>query len=109
MEITSDTTRITLASFQLEGESQTWWDWVTTSKDLETMTWDDFHRLFIGKYFPASDRHAKAREFLELRQRTMTVLEYVARFTEFACFGDDYVAIDASKVRKFEDELKLSI
>ena len=45
MEITSDTTRITLASFQLEGESQILWDWVTTSKDLETMTWADFHIL----------------------------------------------------------------
>ena len=37
MEITSDTTRITLASFQLEGESQIWWEWVTTSMDLETI------------------------------------------------------------------------
>ena len=87
MEITSDTTRITLASFQLEGESQIWWEWVTTSRDLETMTWDDFRKLFMGKYFSASARHAKAREFLELRQGTMTVLEYVARFTELACFG----------------------
>ena len=109
MEITSDTTRITLASFQLEGESQIWWEWVTTFRDLETMTWDDFRRLFMGKYFPASSRHAKAREFLELRQGTMTVLEYVARFTELARFGDDYVATDAAKVRKFEDGLKLSI
>ena len=56
MEITSDTTRITLASFQLEGESQIMWEWVTTSRDLETMTWDDFRRLFMGKYFPASAR-----------------------------------------------------
>ena len=109
MEITSDITRIMLASFQLEGESQIWWEWVTTSRDLETMTWDDFHRLFMGKYFPASTRHAKARKFLELRQGTMTVLEYVARFTELARFGDDYVDTDAAKVRKFEDGLKLSI
>ena len=72
MEITSDTTRITLASFQLEGESQIWWEWVTTSRDLETMSWDDFRRLFLGKYFHASARHAKAREFLELRQETDT-------------------------------------
>ena len=38
----------------------------------------------------------------------MTVLEYVARFTKLAHFGDDYVATDAAKVRKFEDGLKLS-
>ena len=79
------------------------------SRDLETMTWDDFHKLFMGKYFPSSARHAKTREFLQLRQGTMTVLEYVARFTELARFGDNYMATDSAKVRKFEDGLKLSI
>ena len=39
----------------------------------------------------------------------MTVLEYVARFTELARFADDYVASDMAKVRRFENGLKLSI
>ena len=39
----------------------------------------------------------------------MIVMEYVAKFIELACFGDDYVATDMAKVRKFEDGLKLSI
>ena len=39
----------------------------------------------------------------------MTVLEYVARFTELARFVDDYVATDMAKVRRFENGLKLSI
>ena len=39
----------------------------------------------------------------------MTVLKYVARFTELACFVDDYVATDLAKVRRFEDGLRLSI
>ena len=38
MEITSDTTRIRLATFQLEGEAQVWWNWGKTSRDLEAMT-----------------------------------------------------------------------
>ena len=46
----------------------------------------------MGKFFPASARHTKAWEFLELKQGTMTVLEYVAKFTELAHFEDDYVA-----------------
>ena len=73
------------------------------------MTWEEFSELFKGKYFPAFTRHAKAREFLELKQGTMTVLEYVAKFTELARFADDYVATNIAKVRKFEDGLKLSI
>ena len=109
MEITSNVTKIRLATFQLEGESQVWWDWVKASRNLEAMTWEEFRELFMGKFFPASARHAKAREFLELKQGTMTVLEYVAKFTELAHFGDDYVASDMAKVRKFEDGLKLSI
>ena len=39
----------------------------------------------------------------------MTMLEYVAKFTELARFADDYVATDITKVRNFEDGLKLSI
>ena len=109
IEITSDTTRIRLAAFQLEGEAQVWWNWAKTSKGLEAMTWAEFHNLFKGKYFPDTARHEKAQEFLELKQGTMTVLEYVARFTELARFADDYVATDMAKVRRFENGLKLSI
>ena len=73
------------------------------------MTGGEFRDLFMDKFFPASARHVKAREFLELKQGNMTVLEYLAKFTELACFRDDYVATDMVKVRKFEDGLKLSI
>ena len=109
IEITSDTTRIRLAAFQLEGEAQVWWRWARTSKDLEVMTWAEFQELFMGKYFPKTARHAKAQEFLELKQGAMTVMDYVARFTELARFADDYVATDLAKVRRFENGLKLSI
>ena len=60
MEITSNTTRIRLAAFQLEGEAQVWWNWAKTSRDLEAMTWTEFQELFMGKYFPDTARHAKA-------------------------------------------------
>ena len=80
-----------------------------TSRDLEAMTWTEFQQLFMGKYFPDTARHAKAQEFLELKQGTMTVMDYVARFMKLARFADDYVATDMAKVRRFENGLKLSI
>ena len=109
MDITSDTTKIRLAVFQLEGESQVWWDWVKTSRDLEAMTWVELHELFMGKYFSVTARYAKAQEFLELKQGAMTLIKYVGRFTELARFANDYVATDAAKVRRFESGLRLSI
>ena len=63
----------------------------------------------MGKYFPNTAKHAKAQEFLELKQGTMTVMDYVARFMELARFADDYMATDMAKVRRFENGLKLSI
>ena len=59
----------------------------------------------MGMYFPDTARHAGAQEFLELKQGTMTVMD----FTELARFSDDYVATDMAKVRRFENGLKLSI
>ena len=109
MEITSDSTRIRLAAFQLEGEAQVWWKWARTSRVLEAMTWAEFQELFMGKYFPETTRHAKAQEFLELKQGATTVMDYVARFTELARFTDDYVATDLAKVRRFKNGLELSI
>ena len=73
------------------------------------MTWAEFHDLLMGKYFSDTARHAKAQEFLKLKQGTMTVLEYVVRFTELSRFSDDYVATDMAKVRRFENGLNLSI
>ena len=106
MEITSDTTKIRLAAFQLEGEARVWWKWARTSRDLEVMTWAEFQELFMGKYFPEI---AKAQKFLELKQGAMTVIDYVARFTELIRFVDDYMATNMAKFRRFENGLKLSI
>ena len=63
----------------------------------------------MGKYFLVPTRHEKAREFLELKQGTMIVFKYVAKFIELARFADDYVATYMAKAIKFEDALKLSI
>ena len=67
MEATSNASRIKLVTFQLEGESKVWWDWVRASRDLEAMTWEEVHMPFIEKYFSMFARHENAQEFLELR------------------------------------------
>ena len=63
----------------------------------------------MSKFFPASARHAKARDFLKLKQGSMIILEYVAKLTKLTRSGDDYVATYMAKVRNYEDGLKLSI
>ena len=103
MEIASDATRIRLVAFHLDGKSLVWWDWVIASRNLEPMKQEEFRELFMGKYFPVPTRHTKAQEFQELKQGTMTMLKYMAKFTELARFVDDYLATNMAKVRKSKD------
>ena len=42
-------------------------DWVTVSRDPETLTWREFRDLFMDKFFSASAKHAKYGEFLKLK------------------------------------------
>ena len=39
----------------------------------------------------------------------MTMMEYMAKFAELACFGNDYVATNIAKVRRFENGPNLFI
>ena len=73
------------------------------------MTGTEFHELFMRKYFSITARDAKAWEFLELKKGTITVMEYVAKFTKLTLFANDYVATNMAKEMKFENGLKLSI
>ena len=63
----------------------------------------------MGKYFLDTTRPEKAQEFLELKQGVMTMMDYVARFTEPTRFSDDYVATYMANVRRFENGLNFSI
>ena len=51
MEITSNATRIRLATFRLEGEAQIWWKWTRTFRDLEAMTRAEFQELLWVRTF----------------------------------------------------------
>ena len=49
MEITSDTTRIRLATFQLESEAQIRWKWARTSRDLRGAFVCEFSPRYYGE------------------------------------------------------------
>ncbi|PKI58538.1 hypothetical protein CRG98_021070 [Punica granatum] len=89
MEV-SDTQRVALATFMLEGDAQYWWE--ATQRRLDTnsshvITWAEFTQAFYNKYFPASFRRAKEREFLNLKQGDLSVAEYEVKFTKLSRFA----------------------
>ena len=51
------------------------------------MTWEEFERIFMDKYFGKVAKHAKMMEFEHLIQETMSVLEYESCFSELSRFA----------------------
>ncbi|XP_058219243.1 uncharacterized protein LOC131329855 [Rhododendron vialii] len=66
------------------------------------MTFAEFETLFLDKYFPTSLRLAKEQEFLNLKQGTMTVTQYAAKFEELSRYALDSIPNEDRKARRFE-------
>ena len=64
--------------------------WLETCQKLEVagenITWAMFHREFMRNYFPEDVCGKKEIEFLELKQGSMSVVEYASKFDELAKF-----------------------
>ena len=75
-------------------------------EDTIIMTWAIFKELFQNKYFTAPVRAMKMNEFIQLRQETMTVGEYIRKFEQLSRFATHMVNIDVLKVERFLEGLR---
>nr|GLL42030.1 uncharacterized protein LOC109184329 [Ipomoea trifida] len=73
------------------------------------VSWQDFKRIFFDNFFPDSLKTIKENEFLDLKQGSMTVLEYAHKFHELGQFCLRYMIDDRDKARKFERGLRPDI
>ena len=94
----------------LQGDAYDWWETVPGAMaQPPTLTYDDFLREFRDKYMPEVYRDKKQREFLNLRQRAMTVAEYEVRFTQLSHYVPMMVTTERDRCRRFEEGLHYDI
>ena len=103
----SDTQKVLLATFMLEDEARRWW--MLMRENHRGVDWVKFLEIFYDKYFPQCVRDRKVAEFMELKQDSMTVAEYEAKFTELARFAPHVIDTDYKKARHFEGGLRSDI
>ncbi|XP_028071133.1 uncharacterized protein LOC114273529 isoform X2 [Camellia sinensis] len=111
MEV-SDEQRVALASFMLVEEAEYWWEAtqrLLTASGTGGLTWNQFTKVFNDKYFPATYRYEKEREFLRLEQGDLTVAQYEAKFISLSRFAPSFVDDEEVKCRRFTDGLDLDI
>ncbi|RVX13480.1 Retrovirus-related Pol polyprotein from transposon 17.6 [Vitis vinifera] len=68
--------------------------------DTEAMTWEEFERIFLGKYFGEVAKHSKRMEFEHLIQGPMSVLEYESRFSKLYRFALGMISEEGEKTRR---------
>ena len=55
--------RVSLVAYMLVDKADFWWKSMKRVYDTEGMTWEEFERIFLGKYFGEVVKHAKRMEF----------------------------------------------
>ncbi|KAL5582106.1 hypothetical protein UlMin_014548 [Ulmus minor] len=69
------------------------------------MTWEEFVREFNQKYYNQATMRVKQKEFLNLKQGNMTVIEAVTKFEQLARLCPSLVATEEERTRKMMDML----
>ncbi|XP_049358816.1 uncharacterized protein LOC125823482 [Solanum verrucosum] len=94
----------------LQNDAYDWWVSVPNAKvKPHVLTWDDFLRELCMKYVPPVYCDAKRNEFLNLRQRGMSIAEHQQKFLRLSRYAGGIIKEEKDKCRKFEDGLNDSI
>ena len=92
-----------LISYHLKDVANMWfnqWD-EGRGEEAEPAVWDEFVEAFLDHFFPLELREAKADEFVNLKQDSLSVKEYHMKFTQLSRYASEMVPTMRAKMRKF--------
>ncbi|KAF7141415.1 hypothetical protein RHSIM_Rhsim06G0134400 [Rhododendron simsii] len=111
----TDAQKVTLATFSLKGEARDWWEsferqWTAPLPGVipavpRVVTWDRFVKGFNDHYFPKSWKLDQEAAFIDLKQGSMTVPEYEARFAKLSKYAPDLVSTEEKRCQRFRKGL----
>ena len=89
----------------LQDDAYQWWEFVTRTAPLESITREFFIAEFKKQYMGRIYLRNMRREFHNLKQRQMSVTEYQREFTRLSKYAPKMLVTEEEKCRKFEDGL----
>jgi hypothetical protein len=90
--------KVLFAAYQLVGPAADWWDvYVEAHEEPETINRLESKNSFRTHHVPLGVMKLKKEEFEDLKQGSMTMSEYVTRFTQLSHYAPDNVDIDEKK------------
>ncbi|WMV37414.1 hypothetical protein MTR67_030799 [Solanum verrucosum] len=99
----ADTERVELAAYQQKNVARTWFDqWKEgRGEDAPPASWGCFEEAFLGNFFPRELKEAKVREFLTLKQDSLSVHEYRLKFAQISRYVAEMGADMRSRMNLF--------
>ena len=86
-----------------------WWSTLTSVVPREQVTWEFFQTEFRKKYISQRFVDQKRKEFLELKQGSMSVTDYERKFVRLSRYARECVSSEAIMCKRFEDGLNEDI
>ena len=77
----SDEQKVLFSGFLIAARAKDWWEAIKR-RHPTGVTWDQFRKAFIDRFYPRSYQDAKIEEFFRLKQRSLTVTKYEQRFSK---------------------------
>jgi hypothetical protein len=97
--------KVLLASHQLSGPAANWWDaYVEAREEPESINWTEFRAAFRAHYVLQGVIKMK-KEFQDLKYGSMSVFEYVTKFTQLSRYAPHEVGTDEKKQECFLNDL----
>ena len=103
---TDEVDKVSFAEFLLQGEAREWWKIEKANFKSANLTYKDFRDMFLSSYFSTSVCEQKKQEFLYLKQKSMTVIQYNREIRKLARFAHGLVAANNDQVKRFFTRLK---
>lgn len=104
--------KVSCASFQLVEDAGHWWESVSHNITVEQrngLTWEQLKEMIMEQYFLQSFRDQKEKEFLNLQQGGMSVVDYERKFNQLSRYATHLVDTEPKKARRFELGLRPEI
>jgi hypothetical protein len=89
---------VLLGSHQLSDHTADWWDaYVKAHEEPESINWSEFRAAFRAHNVLQGVIKLKKKEFYDLKQGSMSVNEYVTKFTQLSRYAPHEVDTDEKK------------
>ncbi|XP_075515773.1 uncharacterized protein LOC142550585 [Primulina tabacum] len=105
----TDRDRVSCTVFMLVKAARIWWEATKVTVNVRELKWEEFKELFYAKYFSREVKAKKVKEFLELKQDSLSVAEYTLKFEEGCVFVPFIAENDKDKGEHFLRGLKPEI